>query len=167
MSIPIPGRQANTRQLDSGASRNPDSSALSVFADLRFDADGHRVHLVGDGHSLVLHSSDPRLLLSGLRQLSLPSEMSGLRGRTVVGQAASALRDAGLRVDVRGPEGVLLQLGRGAGSRFGRWVTGSSAVSFGSVRNLGAATRLPVRTIAAVAAVTAVVGAVLVRRRVR
>ena len=148
MSIPIPGAQAKA-----AATRPPESTLVSVFADLRLDTDGHRVHLVGDGHSLVLHSSDPRQLLSGLRQLSLPSEISGLRGRTAVGQAATALRDAGLRVDVRGPEGVLLQLGRGAGSRVGRWVTGSSAVTFGSLRDLRAAARLPSRTIAALAGV--------------
>lgn len=161
MTIPIPSRQANTAADSSG------SLALSVFADLRFDTDGHRVHLVGDGTSLVLHSSDPRQLLSGLRQLSLPVQVSGASGRTAVGQAATALRDAGLRVDVRGPDGVLLQLGDGAGSRVGRWVTGSSAVTFGSVRDLGAAARLPTRSIAVIAGLGIVVVAALLRRRGR
>ena len=154
MSVPIPAWEANTAA----------AAPLAVFADVRFDTDGHRVHLVGDGQSLVLHSSDPRQLLTDLHRMSLPTTVSGTRGRTTIGRAGTALRDAGLRVDVRGPGGVLMQLGAGAGSGVGRWVTGSDAVTFGSVWDLSDALRVPTRTVAGLIAAAAVIAAVVLRR---
>ena len=65
-----------------------------------------------------------------------------------MGRAATALREAGLRVDVRGPDGVLVQLGKGTESTLGRIVTGSSAVQFGTAIDLGTAAQLPVKRIA-------------------
>ena len=141
----------------------------SVFADLRIVSDDHRLHLVGDGRSLVLHSSDPRKLAAALRGVPLPAGIGG-SGRRAVGRAATTLRDNGLRVEVRGPEGVLLELGGGRGSRLGQLVTGSPAVRFGGPRELAATAGVPLRAIrmAAIAAVvtTAIaVGAKLLRRR--
>ena len=80
MSIVIPVAEANT------AAATP----LSVFADLRLETDGHRLHLVGDGQSLVVHTSDPRKLLRDVRHMSLPAQISGLAGRTALGRAADA-----------------------------------------------------------------------------
>jgi len=129
MSVVIPAGEANT------AAAGP----FSVFADLRLETDGHRVHVVGDGQSLVVHTSDPRRLLRDVRHLSLPAHFSSVVGRTALGRAADGLRDVGIRVDVRAPDGVLVRLGEGHGSRFGKVVTGSSAVQFGRARDLAAA----------------------------
>ncbi len=155
MSVLIPTGEANT------ATGRP----LSVFADLRFETDGHRVHLVVDGQALVVHTSDPRRLIHDVRNMSLPAAISPLTGRTAIGRAATELRNAGLRVDVRGPDGVLVHLGQGAESRFGRVVTGSSAVQFGTVRDLSVAARVPVKRMAVLVVAGIAVGAILLRRR--
>ncbi|MET0865539.1 MAG: hypothetical protein ABWZ98_14500 [Nakamurella sp.] len=108
--------------------------SLSVFADLRMESDGQRVHLVGDGTSLVVHSSDPLRLWSALTSSALPSGVGRVNGPRAAGRAANALRDAGLRVDLTGPNGVLVALGNGAGTAAGRALTGSNSVGFGSLR---------------------------------
>jgi hypothetical protein len=128
------------------------SPAVAVFADLHIVTDEHRLHLVGDGRSLVLHSSDPRRLAAALRGLPLPAGPV-VSGRRAVGRAANTLRDNGMQVAVRGPDGALLHLGDGHGSRLGRLLTGSPAVSFGTPRELAAAAGIPVRaiTLAAIA----------------
>jgi len=157
MSIVIPSGEANT------AAAHP----LSVFADLRLETDGHSVQLVGDGQSLVVHTSDPRLLFRDVRKIALPAAVSGRTGRTALGRAATALRDAGLRVDVRGPDGVLVRLGDGTQSRFGRIVTGSSAVQFVTAMDLGTAAQVPVRRIAVLVVTGTLVVAALLRLRRR
>ena len=60
MTVQIPARTASTAA----------PGALSVFADLRVETNGHKAHLVGDGQSLVLHSSHPMKLWSALGQVS-------------------------------------------------------------------------------------------------
>lgn len=155
MSIPIPRWDADTATV----------LPLSVFADLRFETAGHRVHLVGHGTSLVLHSSDPRKLIKDVRDISRPAQMARLSGRTALGRAAEGLRKSGLRVDVRGPDGVLVRLGDGPESRMGRWVTGSSAVEFGTVRDLTAAAGIPARRTAVLAIAGIALGVALLLRR--
>ena len=156
MSVAIPAGEANTAA----------AAPFSVFADLRLETDGHRVHLVGDGQSLVIHTSDPRRLLREVRHLPLPAQISGAAGRTALGRAADGLRQVGIRVDVRAPDGVLVRLGDGPGSRFGRIVTGSSAVEFGTFRDLTAAAGIPATGIRVlVVAGISVVVALLLRRR--
>ena len=108
--------------------------SLSVLADLRMESDGQRVHVVGDGTSLVVHSSDPLRLWSALTSSALPSGVGRVNGPRAAGRAADALRDAGLRVDLTGPNGVLVALGNGAGTAAGRALTGSNSVGFGSLR---------------------------------
>jgi hypothetical protein len=105
--------------------------SLSVVADLRLETAGQRIQLVGDGQSLVLHTDHPLALLGAARRAALPSTIGPAPGRREVGRAADALRSAGLRIDLRGPAGVLISLGNGAGSASGRLLTGSRAVSFG------------------------------------
>lgn len=122
----------------SGQSGRP---TLSVSADLRLDVDGSKAHLVGDGQSLVLHSTDPLRLWSAVNKASLPAGISRVDGPRAVGRAADALLDSGLSVDVTGPHGVLVRLGQGADSRVGGFVTGSRGVEFGSARALGATIR--------------------------
>lgn len=135
------------------------SRSLSVFADLRMEADGQRVHLVGDGRSLILHSSDPLRLWSSLSSSALPAGVGRVSGPRAAGRAADALRDAGLRVDLTGPDGVLVALGSGAGTPAGRVLTGSDSVGFGSLRAVRSTVtaRLPARRIAAVVAAISVV----------
>jgi len=143
--------------------------SLSVSADLRLDVDGASAHLAGDGQSLILHSSDPMRLWSSVNRASLPAGISRVDGPRAVGRAADALSDNGLRVDVTGPHGVLVRLGKGADSRAGRIVTGSRGVEFGSARALGATVRAEVPTgrialAGAAIAAAAVLFAVLRRR---
>ena len=94
--------------------RSPDRSVSAaqplpqVFADLRMEVDGQRVHLVGDGRSLVLHVAEPLHMVSVVRRTSLPAAAAGSSALRGLGRAADALRTAELRIDVRGPEGVLL-----------------------------------------------------------
>ncbi len=109
---------------------------LSVVADLRLETAGQRIQLIGDGQSLVLHTDHPLALLSAVNRTSLPSAISLGRGRRSVAQAADTLSRAGLRVDVRGPAGMLVSMGAGAGSRSGRLLTGSPAVTVGSAREV-------------------------------
>jgi hypothetical protein len=142
--------------------------ALSITADLRLDLDGTKAHLVGDGQSLILHSSDPLRLWSALNQASVPAGIARVDGPRAVGRAADALLDNGLRVDVTGPHGVLVRLGQGADSRAGRLITGSSGVEFGSARALGATIRAEVpagRIALAAAAIVAAVVLFAVKRR--
>ncbi len=155
MSVVIPAGEANT------AAAGP----FSVFADLRLETDGHRVHLVGDGQSLVVHTSDPRRLLREVRQMSLPAQITTVAGRTALGRAADGLRQVGVRVDVRAPDGVLVRLGHGRGSRFGRIVTGSSAVEFGTLRDLTAAAGIPANRIRVLVVAGISVGVALLLRR--
>ena len=154
MSVVSPVGKANTAAVP-----------LSVFADLRLETHGHRVHLVGDGQAIVVHTSDPRRLLRDVRHMSLPAPISGMAGPTGLGRAADLLRDVGIRVDVRGPEGLLVRFGDGPESRFGRAVTGSSAVQFGKTRDLVAAAGLPIKGAALLMAAGISIGAVLLARR--
>jgi len=155
MSVVIPAGEANTAMLQ----------PFSVFADLRLETDGHRVHLVGDGQSLVVHTSDPRRLLHDVRRMSLPATVTGLVGRTALGRTADGLREVGIRVDVRGPDGVLVRLGAGPESRLGQVVTGSSAVEFGKIRDLSAAAGIPAKRIGALVVAGIWVGVALLLRR--
>jgi hypothetical protein len=125
--------------------------SLSVSADLRMESDGQRVHLVGDGSSLVVHSSDPLRLWSSMTSSALPSGVGRVSGPRAAGRAANALREAGIRVDIAGPNGVLVALGKGAGTPAGRALTGSSAVGFGSVRAV-LSTAPPVPSVVKIAA---------------
>jgi hypothetical protein len=108
----------------------------SVFADFRLETGGHRIQLVGDGQSLVLHTDNPLALLAAMNQVSLAAGVRVRGGRRALGRVAGTLTGAGLRVDVRGPGVLLVSLGDGAGSRVGRLLTGSPSVGFGSARDV-------------------------------
>jgi hypothetical protein len=153
-----------------GSATTTAGQPLSVVADLRLESAGQRVQLVGDGQSLILHTDHPLALLTALRRTAWPTAVNPRSGRAGVAEAADTLHRAGLRVDVRGPGGVLVSLGHGAGSRFGRVLTGSGAVAFGSVREVAGSLRtgLPrVRIIAASGAAVSVAVALLALRRRR
>jgi hypothetical protein len=139
--------------------------SLSVSADLRIQSDGQRVHVVGDGTSLIVHSSDPLRLWSAMTSSAVPSGVGRVNGPRAAGRAANALRDAGLRVDITGPNGVLVTLGSGAGTPAGRVLTGSDSVGFGSLRAVRStiAARLSIRKLALATTATAAVVALLWR----
>jgi hypothetical protein len=154
-----------------GSATTTAGQPLSVVADLRLETAGQRVQLVGDGQSLIMHTDHPLALFTALRGTAWPTAASHRSGRAGVARAADTLHRAGLRVDVRGPGGVLVSLGHGVGSRLGRVLTGSRAVAFGSVREVAASlsSGLPLGRIIATscAAVSVAVAVLVVRRRRR
>jgi hypothetical protein len=151
----------------SGSATTIAGHPLSVVADLRLETEGQRVQLVGDGQSLIVHTDHPLALLTAVRRTAWPSAISPRSGRAGVARAADTLHRAGLRVDVRGPGGVLVSLGHGAGSRLGRVLTGSRAVAFGSVREVAGSLRtgLPLGRIVAASCAAVSIAAVLALRR--
>ena len=94
-----------------------------------------------------------------------------LTANTATATPADTLHRAGLRVDVRGPGGVLVSLGHGAESFWGRLLTGSRAVALGPVREVAASlgTGLPLRraTVASIASAGVAVAVFAVRRAKR
>jgi hypothetical protein len=150
-----------------GSATTTAGQPLSVVADLRLETEGQRVQLVGDGQSLIVHTDHPLALLTAVRRTAWPSAISPRSGRAGVARAADTLHRAGLRVDVRGPGGVLVSLGHGAGSRLGRVLTGSRAVAFGSVREVAGSLRtgLPLGRIVAASGAAILVATVLALRR--
>ena len=144
------------RSSSAGSVTTAAGQPLSVVADLRLETEGQRIQLVGDGQSLVLHTDRPFALFAAINGAALTSAVNASSGRRGLARAADALHGAGLRVDVRGPSGVLISLGHGAGSRWGRLLTGSRAVALGPMRELAASlgTALPRRRIAAASLAT-------------
>ncbi len=145
-------------------------AALAVHADLRIDSDGQRAHLVGDGRSLVLHTDSPLRFWSTINHAALPSGVGRVNGPRALGQAAGLLADAGITVDVTGPDGLLVRLGSGAESTLGRITTGSTAVVFGSARTLWStlSAQVPLRRYGGATAVAGVAAGLiwlLLRRR--
>jgi hypothetical protein len=143
-------------------------SRLQVQADLRIDVDGVPARLTAEGDRLTLRSSRPERVWA-----AAPALAGRVAGPRWVGRAADVLAGAGLTVDVVGPQGVVVSLGDGAGSRLGRAVTGSSAVRPGApAAVVGSAwrwVRLVTRPAAATAGLVVLVAlvGVLVRRRGR
>lgn len=97
-------------------------AALAVEADLTLEFGESSARLTGSGQRLVLQVDSPLDAFA-----SVPSGSS----LNLVGAVADGLQQAGLRVDVVSEHGVLLSMGSGVRSRFGR-VAASRAVAFGS-----------------------------------
>ena len=153
-----------------GSATTAAEQSLSVVADLRLETAGQRIQLVGDGQSLVLHTDNPIALFTAINRTAWPSAVGPAGGRRGVARAADTLHRAGLRVDVRGPGGVLVSVGHGTGSFWGRLLTGSRPVALGPVREVAASlgTGLPLRRITAASIVSAGVAvAVFAVRRTR
>ena len=147
---------------------------MEVRADLTLEVDGVVSRLTGSGRDLVLHSSDPAGILEAFSYAALPASIGRIDGPRALGRVADALESQGLRIDLTGPEGVYLRLGRGVQSRVGEVVTGSSFVQPGRVSavrplvgaELGRRLRRPLRVAAVGASVVAALAVVwrLVRR---
>ncbi|BEP12407.1 hypothetical protein acdb102_07180 [Acidothermaceae bacterium B102] len=106
---------------------------MEVRADLTLEVDGVVSTLTGSGRDLVLHSADPAGILEALSYAALPASVGRIDGPRALGRVADALQEQGLRIDLTGPDGVYLRLGRGAQSRLGEVVTRSSFVQPGTV----------------------------------
>ena len=149
----------------------PPADRLSVRADLRLTVDGTDATVSGDGDRLVVTAEDPAALWDAVAGAVLPADVAGVGGVRSAGRAADALRAAGLRLEVRGPHGSVVQLGSGVRSGVGRVVAGSSAVSPGSARTVAPLVvhrvRQDPRSRAAIAVALAAVAVLLARRRAR
>ena len=67
---------------------------------------------------------------------SLPVAVGRVDGARAIGVVADSLQANGLRLQVSGPDGPLLVLGREQHSRTGRWLTGSAHVRPGQAKVL-------------------------------
>lgn len=145
-------------------------SRLHVVADLSVEVDGVPATLTGDGRRLVLETADPGVLWSAVARAQLPAGVGRVDAARALGRLADGLRDAGVRLEVRGPRGELVALGDGVRSAAGRVTTGSSALRPGGPRAIGPLVltdlqRRPAARVLALAALTGVVAAVLRARR--
>lgn len=145
-------------------------SRLDVVADLALEVDGVPATLTGSGGRLVLEATDPGALWSSLARAPLPVGVGRVDAARALGRLADGLRDAGIRVEVRGPRGELVALGDGVRSAAGRITTGSSALRPGSPRALGPLVltdlqRRPAARVLVLAALGGIVAAVLRSRR--
>lgn len=145
-------------------------SRLDVVADLALEVDGVPATLTGSGGRLVLEATDPGALWSSLARAPLPVGVGRVDAARALGRLADGLRDAGIRVEVRGPRGELVALGDGVRSAAGRIATGSSALRPGSPRALGPLVltdlqHRPAARVLVLAALGGIVAAVLRSRR--
>lgn len=143
---------------------------LDVVADLTVDIDGVPGTLTGSGGQLVLETADPRALWSAVTRTSLPAGVGRVDTARALGRLADGMREAGVRLEVRGPRGRLVALGAGVRSVAGRVTTGSSALRPGGAGALGPLVladlrRRPAVRAAAVALVVAAAALAVVRRR--
>lgn len=142
---------------------------LDVTADLAVEVDGVPATLTGSGGRLVLSASDPVALWSAVVSSDLPAGFGRVDGPRSLGRIADGLREAGVRLDVRGPRGPVVALGAGVTSAAGRLSTGSSALRPGGARALAPLLLADLRrrplAFAAAAALLAVAAVALRRRR--
>lgn len=143
---------------------------LDVTADLAVEVDGVPATLTGSGGRLVLSASDPVALWSAVVSSDLPAGFGRVDGPRSLGRIADGLREAGVRLDVRGPRGPVVALGAGVTSAAGRLSTGSSALRPGGPRALAPLLisdlrRRPLAAASAVAVLVALVATTLRRRR--
>lgn len=104
---------------------------LDVTADLTIDVDGVPAQLTGSGSRLVLTSARPERVLDAAAASMLPVGVGEINGPRAVGRVADLMREAGVRLEVRGPQGAVAILGDDVRSAVGRVLTGSDAVSVG------------------------------------
>ena len=111
---------------------------LDVTADLSIDVDGVSATLTGAGSRLLLTSSHPERILDAALASMLPVGVGEISGPRAVGRVADLLREAGVRLEVRGPQGTVAEIGDDVRSGTGRVLTGSDAVSVGRPAALAA-----------------------------
>jgi hypothetical protein len=109
---------------------------LLITADLRVEVGGAEATVTASGSHVTVRADSPERLWSELNRAALPSSVGRVSGPRAVGRAAELLRDNGLDVQIEGPQGVLVRLGTGVHSGWGRSVFGSSAVQLVSLRSL-------------------------------
>ncbi len=149
---------------------------MHVVADLVLEVEGVTATIVGTGRDITVQCAVPARLLDALSYAALPSDVGRIDGPRALGRAARALQEAGLHVTVVGPDGPVLEIGRGTDSLLGRLITGSRAVAPGAwvaARPLASASarrsvaRHPARSAGALAGLAAAAVAVTYRLRRR
>lgn len=118
----------------------PGTRFVSVEADLEVSVDGVFVYLEAHGDRLLLTTSHPHDLWRAVRRTSLPNVVTDVAGPRSAGRVGQSLAEAGLLLEVTGPHGVVVSLGRGVDSRLGRLTTGSASVRPGSPAAVAATT---------------------------
>ena len=111
---------------------------LDVTADLSIDVDGVAAQLTGRRSRLVLTSAQPERVFDAAVSSMLPVGVGSISGPRAVGRVADLLREAGVRLEVRGPQGLVAAIGADVHSPTGRLLTGSDAVSAGRPEALAA-----------------------------
>lgn len=109
---------------------------LDVTADLVLTVDGQHARLTGSRSDLRLTASDPVALWRSAASVPWPTGITVGSGPRALGALAGVLGDAGVHLDVTGPQGRVAELGRGVDSALGGGLTGSRRVRFGSPRTL-------------------------------
>jgi hypothetical protein len=142
---------------------------LSVFADLDFTVDLGQGPIAGritaDGTTITVTTDDADTVWQA--STSVPQV-----GTAALPFLADRLSDAGLRLEVQGPQGRVATVGAGTSSRLGKIFTGSSAIAPGdsaAVRALAVSRLKRNRAAVSVGALALLVGigaiAVAVRHR--
>lgn len=145
---------------------------LAVKGDLQFRVDGPAGStagtVTGRGDTVAVHADDP--VAAWDAALGSPAV-----GPAVLQAVAGLLHDQGVLVAVRGPAGLVAEVGAGVDSRVGRLLTGSRRVRLGApaaVRPLAVAQarrtlRRSARAVRRPAAVLVLAGTLLVGARLR
>lgn len=124
------------RLVPGGSARQVEGSTalpLWVHADLSIDVDGTRAQLTSAGTRLTLRSTHPeRIWAAAIAAVVPPPGAGAPGGARPLARLAAELANAGLRLEIIGPQGSVVHLGRGVRSRLGQLVTGSSAVAAGT-----------------------------------
>lgn len=147
---------------------------LLVTADLRLEVSGAEATVTASGSHVTVRADSPETLWTELNRAALPSSVGRVSGPRAVGRAADLLRDNGLDVQIEGPHGVLVRLGTGVHSGWGRSIFGSSAVQVESLRSLRPIATAAVRqafsarrAVGVAIAAGVALAAITVRRRAR
>lgn len=140
----------------------PPIGRLDVEADLRLDVDGTSAHLHGSGSRLVLFSDHPERVWAAAVASVLPA-FGVADGPRAIGRVADLLQDAGVRLEVAGPHGVVVSLGDGVSSPVGRATTGSRAVRPGRPVALAVLGWQAGPRVVALAAISTTAGIALIR----
>jgi hypothetical protein len=107
------------------------AGTVRLDADLEVELDGHLATVSADGTHVRVRADQP---LPVVRELRIAARRAGVGHASparALGRVADELAAAGLTASVEGPHGPVLYLG-GAGSRLGRWLTGSPSVREGA-----------------------------------
>lgn len=105
-----------------------------VHADLHLVIGGLSTDIVADGGRITLRTDHPARLFTAATSAALPYGVTRPTRLEAVGRVGRVLTEAGLSATVEGGRGVVIELGDGCRSRFGRLLLGTESARLGSVR---------------------------------